>query len=185
MSPEHKKFISEVKLKIQEFLLGNYNSIEVYHGSDNNFDDFDLSKIGSGDGRSLGGWGIYFSDSEEVSRIYISNSGKIKKYIIPSNNYFDLNESLDDSEAYRILSFLKKNNISDEDVEQFESDFIGYIPEITNRQVYEWLTHVLGSMKNASLFLDQLGYVGNKYTDRVHTHAHNYVIFNTSNIKKM
>ena len=37
--------------------------INVWHGSDRNFDKFDIEKVGSGDGKSLGGWGIYFSDS--------------------------------------------------------------------------------------------------------------------------
>ena len=34
--------------------------INVYHGSDRKFDTFDLDKIGSGDGKNIGGWGIYF-----------------------------------------------------------------------------------------------------------------------------
>lgn len=64
-------------MNINEIINDEINSfvnegISVYHGSDRKFDNFDINKVGSGDGKSLGGWGIYFSDDENVSKKDIS-----------------------------------------------------------------------------------------------------------------
>lgn len=47
----------------------------VYHGSPYKFDNFDLSKIGSGDGNKYG-WGIYFTSDTSFSNKY----GEGKEY---------------------------------------------------------------------------------------------------------
>jgi len=157
--------------------------IDVYHGSDRNFDTFDLNKIGSGDGKNIGGWGFYFSDSEEVARRYFLKSGFVKEFRLKSGNYFNLDEYLYENEAQEILSELKRNDdISEDDIEQFQTDFIEYISDITNKQVYEWLSYTLKSQKNASLFLKDMGYKGNKFKDKILPEATNYVIYDINSI---
>lgn len=47
----------------------------VYHGSPYKFDEFDLSKTGSGDGNKYG-WGIYFTTNKSFSNKY----GRGKEY---------------------------------------------------------------------------------------------------------
>lgn len=152
--------------------------INVFHGTDRDFDEFDVEKIGSGDGKSLGGWGIYFSDKEDVSRRYFLKGGFVKEFTIKNGNLFDLDEALDEENASIILNRLRKKGIDEDSLEQFQTDFIDYIPSITNKQVYEWLEYVLGSEKNASLFLESMGYIGNKFRDKWDSEATNYVIFN-------
>lgn len=44
--------------------------IRAYHGSPHDFDRFDLSKIGTGEGAQAYGHGLYFADSEDVARSY-------------------------------------------------------------------------------------------------------------------
>jgi len=44
--------------------------IRAYHGSPHDFDKFDLSKIGTGEGAQAYGHGLYFADSEDVARSY-------------------------------------------------------------------------------------------------------------------
>lgn len=44
--------------------------IRAYHGSPHDFDRFDLSKIGTGEGAQVYGHGLYFADSEGVARSY-------------------------------------------------------------------------------------------------------------------
>lgn len=42
----------------------------AYHGSGADFDSFDLSKIGSGEGSQVHGWGLYFAQNEKISQSY-------------------------------------------------------------------------------------------------------------------
>jgi len=44
--------------------------IRAYHGSPHDFDKFDLSKIGTGEGAQAYGHGFYFSENEGVSQYY-------------------------------------------------------------------------------------------------------------------
>ena len=45
-------------------------SIRVYHGSPHDFDRFDISKIGTGEGAQSFGWGLYFADRKEIAEWY-------------------------------------------------------------------------------------------------------------------
>ncbi len=45
-------------------------SFTAYHGSPHDFDKFDMSKIGSGEGAQAYGHGLYFADSEGVAKSY-------------------------------------------------------------------------------------------------------------------
>lgn len=47
----------------------------AYHGSPHRFEKFDLSKIGSGEGAQVQGWGIYFAERESVGRYYFESLG--------------------------------------------------------------------------------------------------------------
>jgi len=46
------------------------SGIKAYHGSPHDFDRFDLSKIGTGEGAQAYGHGLYFADSEAVAKSY-------------------------------------------------------------------------------------------------------------------
>ena len=169
-------------------LLEIYNLIAegiiVFHGTDAQFDEFDTEKIGSSDKRELGGWGIYFSDDPQVSKQYITQKGQIKKYEIRNGNFLDLDDTLSSGAGEIILNGIKQlDDVSEDDIEQFESDYVGYEYDTTNMQSYEWLSYVLGSSKNASLFLKKLGYDGNIFKDKTIPDATNYVIYNTRIIK--
>lgn len=55
--------------------IGNFinrikNPIKAYHGSPHDFNEFDLSKIGTGEGAQAYGHGLYFADQEGVARSY-------------------------------------------------------------------------------------------------------------------
>lgn len=49
------------------------NPIKAYHGSPHDFDKFDLSKIGTGEGAQAYGPGLYFAENEGVARSYRDN----------------------------------------------------------------------------------------------------------------
>src|SRR5690606_14870554 len=44
--------------------------IRAYHGSPHDFDRFDMSKIGTGEGAQAYGHGLYFAEAEDVARSY-------------------------------------------------------------------------------------------------------------------
>ena len=46
------------------------SGIKAYHGSPHDFERFDLSKIGTGEGAQAYGHGLYFADNEAVARAY-------------------------------------------------------------------------------------------------------------------
>lgn len=49
---------------------GGRTLLEAFHGSPYQFDRFDMSKIGTGEGAQAYGHGLYFADSEDVARNY-------------------------------------------------------------------------------------------------------------------
>jgi len=157
--------------------------IEVFHGTDRPFERFDESKVGSGDGKDKGGWGIYFSNSKEVAGLYSTKHGFVKRFGIPNGPYLALDSMLDSGEAYQILEELKDLNIDESEIEEFESDILGYLEDTTNKQMYVWLSYVLGSPKAASKFYGSLGYEGTTFEDKWSIGATNYVIFDTSSIQ--
>lgn len=167
------------KVILQEIHSLMNESIQVYHGSDRKFDAFDMNKVGTGDGKALGGWGIYFSDDENVSRRYYTKNGFLRPHEIKSGTYFDLDQPIED--GHRIMQALQRQGIDDTQIEEFQTDYLDY-QDITNKQAYDWLAYVLGGEKEASLLLKSLGYLGNTFTDKWDRNARNYVIFDTNSI---
>lgn len=156
--------------------------INVWHGSDRNFDKFDIDKVGSGDGKSLGGWGIYFSDSREVSERYFTSNGFVDEYELRTGKYFDLDDQVSE---YGMIRGLENMGIDEDEIEEFQTDYIEQSQnygDVTNKQAYEWLSFVLGGEKEASQFLKSLGYIGNTFMDKWNTDARNYVVFDINTI---
>lgn len=54
--------------------------IRAYHGSPHDFDKFDMSKIGTGEGAQAYGHGLYFAEAEDVAKQY-------KKQLTDRTNY--------------------------------------------------------------------------------------------------
>jgi len=162
----------------------NMNNIIVWHGSTKKFNDFDLNMVGTGDNNDLGGWGIYFSDDKAVSQRYYLPSGQIKQYRLKSGEYFDLDNTIDITETARMLIQLKKIiTIKPNDLLEFEETYVNEDNyTATNKNVYDWLSYILKSEKNASLFLNKLGYVGNTMIDRWERNSRNYIVFTTDAI---
>jgi hypothetical protein len=162
----------------------NLSNVTVWHGSTKKFNNFDLSMVGTGDQNSLGGWGIYFSDDRAVSMRYYLPSGQIKQYKIKSGEYFNLDSNIDPDVNARMLKLLQRmTTVSPKDIEEFDETYVsGDNYSATNKNVYDWLSYVLKSEKNASLFLDKLEYLGNTMEDRWERGARNYIVFDLETI---
>ncbi|HMF68665.1 MAG TPA: hypothetical protein VK602_13785 [Phyllobacterium sp.] len=61
--------IAGVPVRAGEAVLGA-GPIRAYHGSPHDFDAFDLSKIGTGEGAQAYGHGLYFADKEGIAKSY-------------------------------------------------------------------------------------------------------------------
>ena len=60
--------------------------IRAYHGSPHDFDKFDLSKIGTGEGAQAYGHGLYFAENEGVAKTYRdTTSGKNANIAVQTN----------------------------------------------------------------------------------------------------
>lgn len=62
--------------------------IRAYHGSPHDFDRFDLSKIGTGEGAQAYGHGLYFAENEGVARGYRDALSRSNPYT--SGQYYDV-----------------------------------------------------------------------------------------------
>jgi hypothetical protein len=69
MLPMGTGAIAGVPVKGAETVLGS-GPIRAYHGSPHDFDRFDLSKIGTGEGAQAYGHGLYFAENEGVAKSY-------------------------------------------------------------------------------------------------------------------
>jgi hypothetical protein len=105
--------------------------ITLFHGSPHQFDEFDVSKIGSGEGHQAYSHGLYFAEEEEVSEIYKGFLGKRVEIsgveTIKDGRRTNLTDSLDGNEAqkYRFWSDMIKHYDPEE------------MPELTLKDVVE------------------------------------------------
>jgi len=181
--------LNELEINLKELIKENHNNnpikeeymnlndITLWHGSTKKFDQFDISMVGTGDNSSLGGWGIYFSDNKAVSMRYFLPKGQIRQYRLRSGEYFDLDNSVEEGETQRMLIALQRLKISNKNLQEFEENYVHTDYPPTNKNLYDWLSYELKSEKNASMFLNKLGYIGNTMEDRWERNARNYVVF--------
>jgi hypothetical protein len=151
--------------------------MNLWHGSEYKFDEFDTSKIGTGDGRSKGGWGFYFSDSKAVANRYYLPKGQLDLWQVEvrPNRMFNF-DGYDGYDA--VLHGLDGSSIESQ-AAQFRDDY----GDCNNSQIYDWLVYAFGTSKEAAEFLKDLGYDGVVMRDKWNTEATNYIMFDTSRIR--
>lgn len=66
-------------------------SISAYHGTPHNFDEFDIRKVGSGESSQWFGWGLYFTDSEDIADWYSTSIAQSKNQDISSKGTLMIN----------------------------------------------------------------------------------------------
>jgi hypothetical protein len=154
-------------------ILEIYNELGAekvfYHGSAHVFDRFDFDRIGSGDGLSVFGHGLYFTDTYETAVFYAKDLsiGKLKStgfnlYTVSIrglDNFYNWEEETPHHVAERIVKKLIKAGHTD-DAELIENEFNDYGNYWELNSMYEILTGILGSKKEVSEFLDMCGVSG-------------------------
>ena len=87
----------------------------AYHGSPHNFDNFSTSAIGSGEGAQSFGWGLYFTNQEDIARWYadkLTDTKKKEEYIREVEELEKEVQSLK-AVAEEYKAELENNNLSD------------------------------------------------------------------------
>ena len=62
--------MSPQALTARNFMADEDGGLKLYHGSPHDFDEFSLSKIGTGEGAQAYGHGLYFAEAEDTARAY-------------------------------------------------------------------------------------------------------------------
>lgn len=75
-------------------IVNQYNQ-RAWHGTPYDFDAFDLSGIGSGEGNQAHGWGLYFAQDREVSEAYKQILGDKGSTVELNGEVWTVNESRD------------------------------------------------------------------------------------------
>jgi hypothetical protein len=86
-------------------------SITAYHGSPHSFDQFDLSKIGTGEGAQAYGHGLYFAGNEDVAQYY--KQALSEKPSIDGKPILDQNYNIANSTEHGYLDKIVRESFGD------------------------------------------------------------------------
>jgi hypothetical protein len=160
-----------VKSFIKKILRESYGSEGklFYHGSPYAFDKFEFEKIGSGDGLNKYGYGLYFSDNIETAVYYAKElsigtlrATGLQLYTVKLfglESFYEWENEMNEHVYNAVIHKLKAKGFH-EDAEQIESEFEEYGTYWSLRNIYEYLTHSLGSPKETTEFLNLCGVNG-------------------------
>jgi hypothetical protein len=97
------------------------DGIFAFHGSGADFDEFNLSKIGTGEGNQAFGYGLYFTESEDIAKFYknaVTFQDQQRRRLnieYKGEKFIDLGDTAQAENAsteYRVLSKLKEDMAS-------------------------------------------------------------------------
>ena len=92
-SEEMQRVIDTENERTRMMGAGSVREHRVYHGSGADFDAFDHSHMGEGEGAQAYGWGTYVTEVEGIGRTYaIQNSKNARKYPVYSGDSHGLSE---------------------------------------------------------------------------------------------
>ena len=83
-------------------------TVDAFHGSPYDFTEFDMSRIGSGEGATQYGHGLYFSDTEDVADFFRgSNTDVPFDYVVDGESVSSLYNSAERSGDYEFMTVLE------------------------------------------------------------------------------
>lgn len=184
----------------------NLRQCIVYHGSSADFEVFDHSHMGEGEGAQAYGWGTYVTEVNGIARSYAEKTGRDGNNLytvdIPNDNgenYLKWNARIKASQAKRILDWIENSPYKKAfDHEKHVYEQVGEkfkpIEGRIGREVYEFLQQIMydvrknrtNAPKMASQALSDMGFVGMSYPAQYRSGgrsdgARNSVIFDEKN----
>jgi hypothetical protein len=95
--------------------------IDVYHGSPHRFEEFDASKIGTGEGAQAYGHGIYLAESPDVARTYIPKGRDLSGFTLRETGEFIGKDDPRFPEIADTMDRMVKNGYGERFSEQFST----------------------------------------------------------------
>lgn len=129
----------------------------LYQGSQNKFDEYDISKIGSADTVESFGYGIYFADNEELAKYYGKYVYEFKVFGI--EDFLNWEETISQELFDKVESKLRQIG-KQSDADQMREDLDSYGDFWSVESLYGWLKAIFDSSKKTSIFLYGLGVNG-------------------------
>lgn len=167
------------KIYITESQLNLYKESILYHGTNNNFDNFDLKYCGTNLSSEFG-YGIYLTTSTEIANNYVGeNGGYIYHVEIPDDNgfnYLTYDKPITNQQYNEIIS-----SLSDDEIKEVET--YGLTPKTYGITAYNAISNLIGSDEETSQYLSLCGIIGMKYCDIDDDSIIDYVIYDEENIK--
>ena len=157
--------------------------MRAFHGSPNNFNEFDEFHVGEGAGAQLWGWGTYVTTDRKTGENYcVSREKDGASYLyeveIPDdngNNYINLNGN--PPQVYKMVY-----NILKKEFPKAKKYFKDGIKTAMEQDTFAWFFHNRPGVMDEDLSkaLDKHGIVGIKYENGS---SYNYLIFRANNVK--
>jgi hypothetical protein len=165
---------------LEEFLTGSTEQgIAGYHGSPLNFDRFDASKVGSGEGSLFAGYGHHFTADESMAKSFQSIAGgdgvMYKANLdVKEDELLDWDKIIADQPSLveKLVPLAKSinPNLSDQRL-------LRWVQGRSGNVFYSELSRSLGSLRAASAALQNAGVPGLKYANHGGSTPSNFVIF--------
>jgi ADP-Ribosyltransferase in polyvalent proteins len=156
-------------LEIYDEVLTDGMSNIFYHGSPYVFDRFDINKVGSGDGLSKFGYGLYFSPNKQTAVYYAkelsigqNRQNGLNLYTVKLLGIDDFYNWEDETPEHIAQCIMRKlNRVGESDkAEQISTEYEEYGNYWSIRSMYEILESTLGSKKETTEFLNICGVNG-------------------------
>ncbi len=154
-------------------------AIKAYHGSPHDFERFDSSKIGTGEGAQAYGPGLYFAEQEGTAQTYkMTPQGKMYEVAIKA----DPDDFLDWDKPLSQQSEKVKQGLAERGIQADAVTGETAYQKLTGSQVTNpMLAHLTRGPQKAADALKQVGIPGIKYLDQGSRAAgegsRNYVVF--------
>ena len=165
------------------------NGIEVFHGSQADFDNFSLAYALTGIGSNVYGKGVYVTDSVDAAKEY-SHGHFVYTVTVPRRKY--LSDSICRSRRtvqLLVSAFFKYYSEENEEGKELyggnpKSFWMDLAPLQKCSTLYELYCNLCAFADEDVIqsFLSRFGYVGLKIKDE-HTKQNIYVIFDAANVK--
>ena len=159
------------------------NEMQAFHGSPNNFDEFDELHVGEGAGAQLWGWGTYVTTDRKTGEKYCrSREANGQAYLyeveIPDDNGRNyLNLDGNPPEVYKTVYKILKKEFPK--AKRFLKDGI---QTAMQQNTFRWFFHNRPGLmaEDLSKTLDKYGIVGIKYQNG---EGLNYLVFRANNVR--
>lgn len=180
-------------IKPKQGIYENIDELDLYHGTNADFNQFSEDFFLSGVGEMAMGWGVYLTNSLNTAKAY-SPGGQVMTVQVSDGKYLD-GKRIRKAEAMDIARKFYKYYLSTEygksaygncqqEFWDYECSGIANCPD--GSYLYGTVATLLGDDKEASKWLHSIGYAGLRfYSTNVNTgeKSVNYVIFDTKDVK--